>query len=91
MVKQFIYLRFFILFRFLEEKNIFKKIVRVHLFSGLPRINFIPAHQLDSPAIFFIPVIRIQRIYNFLCSMLVFTPFAYCSLHFVALLYIFRN
>jgi hypothetical protein len=24
------------------------------------------------------PVIRLQRIYNFLCSMLVFTPFAYC-------------
>jgi hypothetical protein len=25
-----------------------------------------------------IEVIRLQRIYNFLCSMLVFTPFAYC-------------
>jgi hypothetical protein len=23
-------------------------------------------------------LIRLQRIYNFLCSMLVFTPFAYC-------------
>jgi hypothetical protein len=23
-------------------------------------------------------VIRLKRIYNFLCSMLVFTPFAYC-------------
>jgi hypothetical protein len=26
----------------------------------------------------YLQVIRLQRIYNFLCSMLVFTPFAYC-------------
>jgi hypothetical protein len=24
------------------------------------------------------PLIHLKRIYNFLCSMLVFTPFAYC-------------
>jgi hypothetical protein len=39
-------------------------------------------------------VIRLQRIYNFLCSMLVFTPFAYCFItlrgtfmHFLELTY----
>jgi hypothetical protein len=39
-------------------------------------------------------VTRLQRIYNFLCSMLVFTPFAYCFItlrgtfmHFLELTY----
>jgi hypothetical protein len=36
-------------------------------------------------------VIRLKRIYNFLCSMLVFTPFALCFVTLCGVLCDFRN
>jgi hypothetical protein len=52
--------------------------------------------RLDLKKIYYVPrgLIRLKRIYNFLCSMLVYTPFAWCSvtlhgvfMHFLELTY----
>jgi hypothetical protein len=37
-----------------------------------------PAGSKNKPKVLSAALIRLKRIYDFLCSMLVFTPFAYC-------------
>jgi hypothetical protein len=44
----------------------------------MKKTNFIKRQFGDYKSFLICYLIRLQRIYNFLCSMLVFTPFAYC-------------
>jgi hypothetical protein len=59
--------------------------------GGTPLAVLDDTHILTMTRALLGTLIRLQRIYNFLCSMLVFTPFAYCFVTLVALLCIFRN
>jgi hypothetical protein len=49
-----------------------------HYISGDSYNEDIDVIQVATPEEFIKDLIRLQRIYNFLCSMLIFTPFAYC-------------